>query len=198
MNNKRLNIIASLIKENEVIVDVGCDHAYLSKILEKKGIKSIACDIVPSIINDRKKENSKYITYYLSDGLTNIDEELYDYPVLSGMGAYTIIDILKNSSLNFDKVLTCSNNKYDILRSKMSKLGFMIDYEIVVKDMNKFYNIIAFKKGHENLSEKEIYIGKNHKDKKMLNEKNKYLKNKYLKLKDIPENSKIKKELKYL
>lgn len=198
MNNKRLNVIASLIKKNEIIVDVGCDYAYLSKILEKKGIKSVACDIVPSIINDRKKEDSKYITYYLSDGLKDIDEKLYDYPVLSGMGAYTIIDILKKSSLNFDKVLTCSNNKYDVLRVEMSKLGFMIDYEIVVKDMNKFYNIIVFKKGHDYLTEKEIFIGKNHKNKKMLSEKNKYLKNKYLKLKNIPENSKIKKELKYL
>lgn len=198
MNNKRLNVIASLIKKNEIIVDVGCDYAYLSKILEKKGIKSVACDIVPSIINDRKKEDSKYITYYLSDGLKDIDDKLYDYPVLSGMGAYTIIDILKKSSLNFDKVLTCSNNKYDVLRVEMSKLGFMIDYEIVVKDMNKFYNIIVFKKGHDYLTEKEIFIGKNHKNKKMLSEKNKYLKNKYLKLKNIPENSKIKKELKYL
>lgn len=198
MNNKRLNVIASLIKKNEIIVDVGCDYAYLSKILEKKGIKSVACDIVPSIINDRKKEDSKYITYYLSDGLKDIDDKLYDYPVLSGMGAYTIIDILKKSSLNFDKVLTCSNNKYDVLRVEMSKLGFMIDYEIVVKDMNKFYNIIVFKKGHDYLTEKEIFIGKNHKNKKMLREKNKYLKNKYLKLKNIPENSKIKKELKYL
>lgn len=200
MNNKRLQALLGFIKESDKVVDVGCDHAYLSKMLAKRGQASIACDIVSSIIEERKREDKNdLITYLISDGLKQIPSDAYNLPVLSGMGTFSILDIIKKSSISFDRVLTASNSKYKNLREGMKELGFVSIEEQVVKENNKFYNIIMFEKGNGNYTEKELYIGKNHKDKKTLDEKNKYLKNKYSKiLKNLPEDSEILKELKYL
>ena len=93
---------------------------------------------MPSIIEKNKKENnSRLISFYVSDGLKNVNEQLYNMPVLSGMGSYTILDIIKNSSRSFNKVLTASNSKYKILRSEMLKLGFVSVKEQIVKESKK-------------------------------------------------------------
>lgn len=181
MNSKRILALLSFINKEDLVVDVGCDHAYLSKNLEKRNQKSIACDIVKEIIEERKKENSKLIKYYVSDGLKDIDEE-FSYPVISGMGTSSILKILKLSKLNFDKCLISSNNDNKTLREEMNKLGFRVQNEIVIKQKNKYYNIIMFEKGKYNYTKEELYLGINHLDKKLYNEKNKYLYKKYCKL----------------
>ena len=199
MNNKRILKILSYINREDIIVDVGCDHAYLSKLLAKRGQRSIACDNVKSIIDQRKSEkHSDLITYYLSDGLKQIPEK-YDYPVIAGMGTYNILKIIKESNKKFNKCLILSHSKYKELRLGMLDLGYIVDFEEVIKDNNKFYNLIMFKKGNKNYTEEELYIGINHKNLKLLKEKNNYLKNKYNKIKNkLPKNSEILKEIKYL
>lgn len=200
MNNKRLLKVLSFINKDDKIVDVGCDHAYLSKMLAERNQASIASDCVKSIIEEREKEpHSPLIKYYLSNGLKDIPPNEYDYPVICGMGTFTILNILTKSNINFNKCLILSHSKYKDLRVGMQKLGFIVDFEEVVKDNNRFYNIIMFKKGKINYTEKELYIGVNHKNTELLEEKNKYLKNKYLKIKHkLPETSEILIELKYL
>ncbi len=200
MTSKRLLTILSFINEKDLIVDVGCDHAYLSKLLEKRGQKSIACDIVPEIINKRKSENSKLINYYVSDGLKDIKEK-YDYPILSGMGTFTILNIIKSSVVNYNKCIISSNSDNDILRKEMVKLGFKITKEQIIKEKGKYYNIILFEIGKCNYTEKEYYIGVNHVDLDMLKEKNTYLLNKYNNLlKNIPlsKQKELLKQIKYL
>jgi len=51
--SKRIKAIVSFIDIDDLIVDVGCDHAYVSKLLAKRGQKSIASDIVEGIIEKR-------------------------------------------------------------------------------------------------------------------------------------------------
>lgn len=200
MNSKRLLTILSFINEKDKIVDIGCDHAYLSLLLAKRGQASVAVDVVSSIIDKLKKQiKNPLISFYKSDGLENVDDSLYDMPVLSGMGTYTILNIIKKSNKNFDKVLTCSNGKYKTLRSGMLELGFVSVKEQIVKENNKYYNIILFKKGNKKYSEKELYFGINHQDKKMLKEYNDYLKRKYEKIKNkVPVDSEILKILNLL
>lgn len=200
MNSKRLLTILSFINEKDKIVDIGCDHAYLSLLLAKRGQASIAVDVVSSIIDKLKKQiKNPLISFYKSDGLENVDDSLYNMPVLSGMGTYTILNIIKKSNKNFDKVLTCSNGKYKTLRSGMLELGFVSVKEQIVKENNKYYNIILFKKGNKKYSEKELYFGINHQDKKMLKEYNDYLKRKYKKIKNkVPVDSEILKILNLL
>lgn len=187
MNSKRILAILSFINKDDIIVDIGCDHAYLSKNLEKRNQYSIASDINEGIIKNRKKEKSNLIKYYVSDGLKNI-EEYYDYPIICGMGTTTILKILKESNLNFNKCLISSNSDNEELRIGMKNLGFVVKEEVIIKEKGKFYNIIMFKKGKYEYTKKELYIGINHIDQNILKEKNKYLLNKYTKLlKKIPK-----------
>ena len=75
----RLDSISSYINENELVLDVGCDKAHLSRILAKRKIYSVASDIHPHIIEEAisltSPELIKYITFKAGDGVTIDDEE---------------------------------------------------------------------------------------------------------------------------
>ena len=77
--SKRLSVIASLVPENAVIADIGCDHALLDIYLSKKNIikKSFAIDITKGALNQADKNiklyNAKNIETRLSDGFEKID-----------------------------------------------------------------------------------------------------------------------------
>jgi len=198
--SKRIEAIVSFIDIDDLIVDVGCDHAYVSKLLAKRGQKSIASDIVEGIIEKRKKENNELIEYYVSDGLRDIHVK-YDYPVICGMGTFTILNIIKESKKDFNKCLISSNNDNELLRREMNNLGFVVEKELVIKDKNKFYNIIMFKKGKYNYTDKELYLGINHLDYEMFEEKKKSLLKKYKKIiNNIPveKRDEIKRKIDFL
>ena len=92
----RIEAIYSFIDLNDKVVDVGCDQAKLSLMLSKRNQHSIACDISINVINKAKENiNSPLIDLRVSNGLENIKYKEADTLVLSGMGTYTIIDILK-------------------------------------------------------------------------------------------------------
>ena len=194
----RIEAIYSLINENDRVVDVGCDQAKLALMLSKRGQSSIASDISEKVIQ-KAKENIKsdLIDLRVSDGLSNIKEGEADTLVLSGMGTHTIIDILSNTKLVFNKIITISNNYHDILRTKMNDLNYKVDSEQIIKENNKYYNLIVFVRGKKDYSDYEINFGLNHKDKKLYQEYLDMLKNKYLKIKNTSngKNPKIDKLL---
>lgn len=201
----RIESIYSFIDKNDKVVDVGCDQAKLGIMLAKSNIKSIASDISINVILRAKEDINKlgysnYIDLRVSDGLSNIKEGEADTVVLSGMGTHTILEILNNTKLRFKKVITISNNYHDILRTKMNDLNYKIDKEIIIKENNKYYNLILFKEGNNDLTRKEILLGKNHIDDNLYNDYLNYLKNKYLSIKEQSKdrNDKINEVLKYI
>lgn len=180
----RIEAIYSLIDINDKVVDVGCDQAKLSIMLAKRNQSSIASDISENVINKAKSNiKSNLIDLRVSNGLSNIKENEVDTLVLAGMGTHTILDILNNTNIRFKKIITISNNYHDILRNKMNDLNYIVDKELIVKDNNKYYNLIMFKEGNKKYSKKELLLGLNHIDKDMHNEYLNYLLNKYLKIK---------------
>lgn len=190
----RLEKISSYISDNEKVLDVGCDQALLSKILAKRKIYSIASDLRPNIIENAKKNltplEKEYITFSVSDGVPTILNEKYTL-VLSGMGAHTILDILKNSNYRFNKIITISNNNHDILRTEMSKLNYYVLEEEIIKEKGKFYNLIVFDNVKRDYSKEQILVGINHKNKELLKEKNEYLIKKYTSILNIANNEKL-------
>lgn len=190
----RLEKISSYISDNEKVLDVGCDQALLSKILAKRKIYSIASDLRPNIIENAKKNltplEKEYITFSVSNGVPTILNEEYTL-VLSGMGAHTILDILKNSNYRFNKIITISNNNHDILRTEMSKLNYYVLEEEIIKEKGKFYNLIVFDNVKRDYSKEQILVGINHKNKKLLKEKNDYLIKKYTSILNIANNEKL-------
>ena len=158
--NQRLLAVASLV-DGKNIIDVGCDHGYLSIHLTKKGINCLATDISEHCINkaiNNFKKNNLSIKTKACDGLNGIDTTLYDTIIISGMGTHTILKILKNKTLP-DTLIISSNNNIDILRKEIIKLGYYIDQELYLKEHNQKYIIIRFKKGIKKYNNLDYLIG---------------------------------------
>lgn len=190
----RIDAIYSFIDLKDRVVDVGCDQAKLGILLAKRNQKSIASDISPKVIERasldiRKLGLDNLIDLRVSNGLQNIKKNEADTLVLSGMGTHTILEILNNTKLKFNKIITISNNYHDILRDKMNELNYKVDKELIIKENNKYYNLILFTEGTKEYSQKELLLGLNQVDSKQYNE---YLNHILKKYKTIKESSKDK------
>lgn len=181
----RIETIYSYIDENDKVVDVGCDQAKLSIMLSQRNQSSIAVDISEKVIEKAKRNiKSDLIDLRVSNGLENVNSNEVDTLVLSGMGTHTILEIISKSNIKFKKIITISNNYHSILREKMNDLGYKIELEEIIKEKNKYYNLILFIRGNNNLTEEEILLGKNHVNKELYNEYLNYLLKKYSKIKE--------------
>lgn len=165
----RLKTLAEYIDDNCNMVDIGCDHGLLDIYLiqNKNNINIIASDINENALNNAKNNIKKCnldnkIKTILSNGLDNIDTTNLDTIVISGMGSHTIVGILYNNLKklkNIKKIVIQSNNDIDFLRYKVTKIGYYINRETLVKDAGIIYTIIEFKKGYKFYNKKELYLG---------------------------------------
>lgn len=204
--SKRLSVIASLVPENAVIADIGCDHALLDIYLSKKNIikKSFAIDITKGALNQADKNiklyNAKNIETRLSDGFEKIDiKDNVDTVIMSGLGDAKIINILKEAEEKLNKVnniIIQSNVGVSNIRVYLTCNGYYIDNEKLVKENNIIYTIISFKKGYKRYTKKEKEFGPvllRNKD-ELFNELiiNRINKNNYI-INKLPKNKLIKK-----
>ena len=204
--SKRLSVIASLVPENAVIADIGCDHALLDIYLSKKKIikKSFAIDITKGALNQADKNiklyNAKNIETRLSDGFEKIDiKDNVDSVIMSGLGDAKIINILKEAEEKLNKVnniIIQSNVGVSNIRVYLTCNGYYIDNEKLVKENNIIYTIISFKKGYKRYTKKEKEFGPvllRNKD-ELFNELiiNRINKNNYI-INKLPKNKLIKK-----
>ena len=193
----RIETIYSFIDLDDRVVDVGCDQAKLGILLAKRNQKSIARDISPKVIERasldiRKLGLDNLIDLRVSNGLQNIKEKEADTLVLSGMGTHTILEILNNTKLRFNKIITISNNYHDILRDKMNELNYKVDKELIIKENNKYYNLILFTKGIKKYTKKELLLGLNQVDSELYKEYLNHLLNKYKTIKKSSKDKNIK------
>lgn len=160
--SKRLKTIADLIPNDSKVIDVGCDHAYLSIYLSKeKKCKCLATDVNSNALENAKRNIQKYnedIEVKLTDGLNGITITEEDYIVIAGMGTTTICNILKDKNLSNHIVISSNNQLYE-LRSYVISLGYYISDEIFVEDYGKKYVIINFTKGYKKYSKLELEYG---------------------------------------
>lgn len=204
--SKRLSVIASLVPENAVIADIGCDHALLDIYLSKKKIikKSFAIDITKGALNQADKNiklyNAKNIETRLSDGFEKIDiKDNVDTVIMSGLGDAKIINILKEAEEKLNKVnniIIQSNVGVSNIRVYLTCNGYYIDNEKLVKENNIIYTVISFKKGYKRYTKKEKEFGPvllKNKD-ELFNELiiNRINKNNYI-INKLPKNKLIKK-----
>ena len=166
--SNRLKTVASFVKDNSYILDVGCDHALLDIYLvnNKKNITAIASDINKEPLKQAKENIKKYnltneIKLINSDGLDEINNKI-DTVILSGLGTTTIINILKkdkNKLNNIKNLIISSNNDYYELRKEITKLGFIIKDEKLVLEKNIYYPIILFEKGNKKYNKLKLKYG---------------------------------------
>ncbi len=156
---KRLNTIADLVNRNSIVADVGTDHGYIPKYLIEKEIAKlvIATDIskgsLEKTINYIKEEDlSEYIITRLGNGLQPIKPFEVDTVIIAGMGGLLIVDILEESKDKLDTYLDYILQPMvgaDELRKYLLNNGFKIINDKVVREGDKFYEIIHAIRGLE-------------------------------------------------
>ena len=193
MISLRLKTICDLVSSNDLIIDVGTDHAYVPIYLIKNKVitDALGTDIsLGAIMNAQKniQQNklTKQIKLYQTDGLNNVTEN-YNTIIISGIGTKNIKEILLNH-LDTPKIILQSNNNLEDLRLFMEQNKYNLKQEIVVKENNIYYSIMLYLKGSDHLTKKELLFGRsNNKDYyNYLYHKNKII------LKEVPWSLKLK------
>ena len=164
---ERLDFIASLAKNTDTLLDVGCDHAYtVIKAITNYNVKrAIASDINIGPLNQAKENIYKYhledkIKLVLSDGLKNINEH-FDTLIISGMGGTNIINILSDGldKIKDKKLILSPHSDFYKLREFLSQNGFMIADEYSLNDKNKYYEVIIALPGTINYPSFDLKYG---------------------------------------
>lgn len=195
MNPKtRIAFIADLINDAQNVVDVGSDHAYLAKILliNNKAQHVINIEVnqgpLENGINNLAKNNLlKRTTNILNDGFKGlILKQTFDYCVIAGMGATSIIKILEQNKNQIKNYILQPNTQSYKIRKYLNNHSYQIKVEHIFVEKKFFYEIIICSKtiNVPKLIEKDYYISSQmHKD--SLNLYFKFLKRRYEYLKAL-------------
>lgn len=163
----RIELLASLTKGSNSLLDLGCDHAYvLTLALNRYGVKKgIASDISDGPLKMAKDNIIKSgladkIKIIKSDGFVNINEE-FDTCIIAGMGGLLIKDILTNGldKISQKKLILEPNNNREDVRLFLNNNNFKIIDEYALYDSNKYYEIIVAINEKDNLNDFQIKYG---------------------------------------
>lgn len=162
--SNRLQKIADFVPQNSIVGDIGTDHGYIPGYLIENNISKrvIGSDIskgsLDKIIQFIDKEEFKdKIFPRLGNGLEVIKPYEIDTVIIAGMGGLLIKEILENKKVadtitNFILQPMIASKE---LREYLIENNFIILKEELVKEDNKFYEIIFSKKG-KSYVEKEL------------------------------------------
>jgi len=191
MNSERIKALANEISAKDTVIDVGCDHGYLSIYLKQNNLcrEVFASDISENALNSAKKNFKKYnlkINSFVSDGFSNIPVK-FDTAVIAGMGTSTILKIISHEKTP-NKLVLASNNEHYKLRFSLNKMGYKIVDEQVVLENGHYYIILLCIKSKQRLTKKELMFGISNNEEyyRYLFNKNKEL------LKKVPLKKKVK------
>lgn len=164
--SKRLERIASYIDKDDIVLDVGCDHALLDIVLSKKYSKIYyASDLRESALDmaraNIKKYNADKVILKCGNGIEPLNEcKNVNTIIISGMGYMSIMNILKSiKNTSIEKLVIQSNSNPEKVRKYILKKGFYIDKESVVLDRNIYYIVTSYKRGKRKYSRFEKEIG---------------------------------------
>lgn len=164
--SKRLMTIADLVPKNSIVGDIGTDHGYIPAYLIQNNIskKVIGTDISKGSLDKmigyvKRSGHEEKIESRLGYGLEVLKPYEVDTVIIAGMGG-----VLINEILDKDKNITNSITNFifqpmlgvDKLRKYLMENNFEIIKEELVKEDNKYYEIILAKKG-KGYIEKEIH-----------------------------------------
>jgi tRNA (adenine22-N1)-methyltransferase len=163
---KRLESLISFFEKKDSLVDIGCDHAYLSIYLKKNNIvKDVICsDISKSALSGaiaNIKNEEVDIKAYVSDGINDIPLDNINTILISGMGTRTITHILndKNKLKKIKKIVIQTNNNYEEMRRFMNDSGYYLKEEKEIFDKDIWYIDMLFIKSSKKNSEEELKYG---------------------------------------
>lgn len=139
--SKRLQSILDMVPQDAVLADIGTDHGLLivKALLDQKVSYAYALDIAKKPLESALKNVehfglSEKVSLQLRNGLEDFEGHANCF-VIAGMGAETILGIIKGYSFKHDDVILIqSNTKVPFLRESLGFLGFKIDDEVFLID----------------------------------------------------------------
>ena len=167
--SKRLKAIFDMVPTDSIVADVGSDHGKLMISLYENHVIShgYAIENKKGPYERLKKAIMKagfidnVIPLY-SDGISELPS-CVNTVVIAGMGGKHIIDILKAHPDKLDNVSTLiidGHSCLPLLREEITKLGYNIADEKIIKEANIFYEIIKFYKSDTAFySENDVEFG---------------------------------------
>ena len=164
----RLEAIVDLCPTTKKIADIGCDHGYVTAelILEDKAKMVVATEkseqcLNKGIILANSISIAPFISFRQGDGFEPITKyDKIDCAVIAGMGGEEIIQILQNKPRRlFDFVLQPMKDTVK-LREYLLQNHFKIEVDKLVKDGDKFYNVIKTTHGRDRMSDIEVFFGR--------------------------------------
>lgn len=150
--SKRLETVASCVGSGGTVADIGCDHGFTSIwLVENEMAKcGIAMDINKGPLEKAKihiKETGfeDKIETRLSNGLDKLETGEADTVLISGIGGALMRDILvreKEKTCSVSELVLSPQSEIYLVRKCLHELGFFIDIEKMVYDMEKYYVVI--------------------------------------------------------
>lgn len=150
----RLNAALDWVDVNDRLADIGCDHGYLAIEALNKGLSFVQLiDNKEGPLNVARNNLNKYdysnkTKFTLASGLLELDPKVNCVAIL-GMGGELIINILEegaHKSSNVAKFILEANTKVPSLRKYLFLNKYEIVSEKIVKENNKYYELILCKK----------------------------------------------------
>ncbi len=165
--SKRLLSAVKYVKDFNCLADCGTDHGLFPIFAIDKDFvkKAIASDNKEQPLKNAKENIKQYgfeneIETILADGLSYLNPNI-DVVSILGMGGILISEILDKADLASVKRLVLSpNSEAYTLRKWLMDNDFKIQDEEMVKDRNKFYQIMIAERGKMFLNEIELEFGK--------------------------------------
>ena len=161
--SKRMNAVASMVTDGNVLADVGTDHGYVPIALVQKGkiTKAIAMDInkgplqrANEHIRSCRLENM--IETRLSDGVEALDENEADTILIAGMGGELVIHILTDGEKVCRKakeLILQPQSDIDHVRRYLRENKYRIIDEDMVFEEGKYYPMMKVIPVGEELTE---------------------------------------------
>ncbi len=166
---KRLAAVANFVPRDAHVADIGTDHAYIPIYLVTNSITNfcIATDINKGPILKAHRNLLKYqidtqhIILKQAKGLQGIREYNLDTIIISGMGGYLTIDILKNDLdvvKGIKQLILQPQQDIPEIRRFLHSIKFKIDDEVFLEDEGKYYTILSASHGKEKYEHEYEYV----------------------------------------
>ena len=165
--DSRLSAIAQLCGTCTVLADIGSDHGRLGAYLLQRGLceRVKLTDIsAPSLLKARmliaRLGLETQADFIVGDGAGALDSAP-DVAVIAGMGGETIAGIVERGRdrLGDARLVVQPNVDAPLLRAALSKCGYAIADERIVRCDGRLYVIMAAVPGASDYSEFELHVG---------------------------------------
>lgn len=163
--SRRLQSLVDMVSQGKSVVDVGCDHGFVSIYLVQHGIspKVLAMDVRKGPLSRAQEHIAEYgldnyIETRLSDGLLEYRMGEAQSLVCAGMGGKLMMKILKDSeekARSLEELILQPQSELPAFRKFLHAEGYVTLDENILCEEGKYYFVFKVRYDKEAVSAKE-------------------------------------------